>query len=72
MSRLECMNLGVGILQMLSHSLLITLYFSTVSKGMKSNPPKTKIYWDSKMETAECVHLACFIGATYFHSLSPS
>jgi hypothetical protein len=58
------MNRGEGILQMLYHSLLITLYFSTVSRGTKSKPPKTKIYCDSEIETAECVHLACFMGAT--------
>ena len=65
------MNLTVGILQIGYHQLLMTLQRQTESRGMQSNPPKTYIYWDQDIETAEWVHLDWFILATGVHFLSP-
>lgn len=53
-----CINRGPGISGINYHSFETKLYLSTESNAISSKPPKTKIYCESNIVTAECVHLA--------------
>lgn len=62
-----CINLGVFISSILSHSLFITEYLSTDFNGSPLNPPITYMYLKSGDTKDVNVHLGTFIEATSVH-----